>query len=106
MFKNGIKIQLQVKKQNMAGSVQISNKISRVSMAAVSPNSHFSIKCWLCHKKSPVLSINQRPAEVQHVSLINSTSAEMSSKTGRSIVSTKLYEGVKNVLVQISKLFS
>lgn len=76
-------------------------------MAAVFPNSHFSIKCWLCHKKFPVLSFYQpRPAEVQHVSLINSTSAEMSSKAGRSIVSTKLYEGVKNVLVQISKLFT
>lgn len=58
-FKNGIKIQLKGKEQNMLSSVQISNKISRVSMAAVFLNSHLSIKCWLCHKKPPVLSINQ-----------------------------------------------
>lgn len=91
----------------MANSPNLKQKNLQGMYGCCFSKQSFSIKCWLCHKKSPVLSFYQpRPAKVQHVSLINSTSAEMSSKAGRSIVGTKLYEGVKNVLVQISKLFA
>lgn len=54
-----MELKLLRKNQNILSIVQISNKSSRVSMAAVFPNSHFSIKCWLCHKKPSVLSFNQ-----------------------------------------------
>lgn len=106
MFKNSTKNQLQGKNKIWL-VVQIKKKKNLQGMAAVFPYSYFSIKCWLCRKKSPVLSFYQpSSAELQHISLINSTSAEMSSKAGRSIVGTKLYKGVKNVLVQICKLFT
>lgn len=44
----------------MASSVQIPKKnLKGKGKYGCCFSSHFSIKCWLCHKKSAVLSINQ-----------------------------------------------
>lgn len=67
----------------------------------------FPLKYWRCLKESPVLSITRGLLKKKTIHfLCKLNSAEVSSEAGRPVVSTKLYEGVEYVLVQIGELFS